>query len=417
MTKNAAKTRVLWLAIAAVFTIMLLQSCGGDDPVQPGQPPDITVLTAAPSDIVPGDSSRITYKSVRADSLKLSPNGARLTPTDSGSLWVKPAHPTLYAIKAYNRDGRDSAAVYVSMSTVVPSFTSFVLSEDTIVSGDSAILTWEVVRADSVVFDHGLGTVTGQDSGQTVLHATDTITYRAIAYNDIGTDTGLAAIAVQYPHQILAPNGLYYKGAMGSATQTPAMRFRPVDSRDNVTTKAWMHFRQIDGDGEITIDSAQVDATGSARAGFRFNGSRGDAVIQATIRAVDSIQVQVRASTIITGDSGQGQYILLDDHYADVRHFNGQPASVDEDPAVWINYANYEAALGVVVMIIDVDSSGTATDNEPVYGVILNTVYTGKSADSLGVGSTIQAFQAVYGSPDTTYVDLNPPVANVYVFR
>ncbi|MEE8149614.1 MAG: hypothetical protein V3T75_04090, partial [candidate division Zixibacteria bacterium] len=43
--------------------------------------------------------------------------------------------------------------------------------------------------------------------------------------------------------------------------------------------------------------------------------------------------------------------------------------------------------------------------------------YTGKTKDSIGIGSTLNEIKAVYGQPDTVYFDAAPPPALGVVYR
>jgi hypothetical protein len=216
------------------------------------------------------------------------------------------------------------------------------------------------------------------------------------------------------PDRILAVNGLYYKAVMGSSQTDPPITFKLTDKSNNAYTNRWLKFSLMEGDGTLAIDSAKTDSKGEATALYSLNGSLGHAVIRATYTGITPVDVTVRASTIIPGANGQAQYVLFSDTYKEVKAFNGTPASVDPDPRFWLNYANYEGGLGVVVMVEDEDQDSTISDGEGVVGVIVNTVYEGKTADSIGIGSTIADLRAAYGAPDTVRLDpIEPPA--VYI--
>ncbi|MGH8015616.1 MAG: hypothetical protein ACREBV_05450, partial [Candidatus Zixiibacteriota bacterium] len=131
---------------------------------------------------------------------------------------------------------------------------------------------------------------------------------------------------------------------------------------------------------------------------------------------LDTVNVFLRANTLIPGVGGQGQYILFSELYFDVKNFNGDPASVDEDPAFWINYANYESALHVVFVIDDTNQDGLAQNIEEVLAILMTDGYTGKTKDSIGIGSTYNELKAIYGPPDTVEYDPSPPPALVIVY-
>ncbi len=318
---------------------LLAVGCGDDDgPVEPGPPPNIQIFTAAPTDLPVGDSSQITYKVADADSVKLYPAGTKLTPADSGQTWVKPLVATTYILKAFNKDGRDSADVLVTVQAP--------------------------------------------------------------------------------PASIEAINGLYYKGVMGGDSQTPSLQFRALDAGGHPLVTPWMHFEIVTGDGTLSTDSAQVDRSGTATILYDFDGAMGHATIRAYVRDVDTVMVDVRASTIIPGPGGQAQYVLLDtDTYLDVKNFNGEPEGIVYSNG--LHYVEYVASLGLVIMVQDTAfPSDVLQDMEPVVGAILTTGFTGaRTADSVGLGSTTAEFEAAYGTADTTYLDDQaPPPLQAYFY-
>jgi hypothetical protein len=200
---------------------------------------------------------------------------------------------------------------------------------------------------------------------------------------------------------------------MGTSNIAPPLTFTVNDDKGQPVAGATVRCSRIVGDGTIFADSLKTDSTGHVTFSYSFDGNRGDAILMAKVPGVDSEQVYVRANTLIPGVGGQAQYILLSDKYRDVKNYNGTPASIDADPASWIVYANYEQALGVVVVLPDVKHDSTAVDSAEVLSVIVNTVYTGKTKDSIGIGSTLQAVRAIYGDPDTIKYD--PPSPPIYI--
>ncbi|HKK20449.1 MAG TPA: hypothetical protein VJ983_03175, partial [candidate division Zixibacteria bacterium] len=212
---------------------------------------------------------------------------------------------------------------------------------------------------------------------------------------------------------IFADHGLYYKAVMGTSNITPPLTFTVNDDKGQPVAGAIVRCSRIVGDGTILADSLKTDNAGHVTFSYSFNGNRGDAILMAKVPGVDSETVNVRANTLIPGNGGQAQYILLSDKYRDVKDYDGTPASIDADPANWVVYANYEQALGVVVVLPDVKHDSTAVDSAEVLSIIVNTVYTGKTKDSIGIGSTLQAVRAVYGDPDTIKYD--PPSPPIYI--
>lgn len=215
------------------------------------------------------------------------------------------------------------------------------------------------------------------------------------------------------PDRIVTANGLCYKGSMGSNTTDNPLTFRLTDEDNDNYPYRRINFSLLEGDGELSATSVETDKDGEAVIQYLFNGSLGHAVIRAAYSDITPSDVYIRASTIIPGVDGQGQYVLFEDTYKDVKDFNGLPASVDVDPNYYLLYVNYEAAKGVVVMIDDENQDELISDDEDVIGVIVNTIYTGKTADSIGIGSTIADLRTAYGTPDMVWYDPTYPPAVV----
>ncbi len=224
--------------------------------------------------------------------------------------------------------------------------------------------------------------------------------------DDNPTDSGKST-------RIFAPNGLYYKGVMGDTIAGSVLRFAVLDKDDKRLLNRQIQLFQLAGDGEISHRSVVTDSTGWAGFWYAFTGDSGHAAIRLVVEGVDSIVILLRADVLIPGPGGQAQYVLFDDTYADVKKFNDQPASVFAHPNFWIVYADYESALGVVVVIDDTDHNSSAANSEAVLGVIVNTVYEGTTTDSIpvGIGITIAELRTIYGDPNTVSYDTEPPPA------
>ena len=411
------------LALLGLAGAGLIAGCGGDDDdngVKPGQPPVVQLFTASPADIMPGDSSLLTYKVSGADSVKLLPDNLRLTPPDSSQRWVKPPLPATYYLYSYNKAGSDWDSLSITMSGAAARIDVFAISEDTIVTGDSVIMSWSAVRADSVVLSSWpqMLPLRLDSSGQDTLGPLIDIAYYLRAYSVFGDDRDSLRVRVEDPDSLDAVFGLYYKGVMGGEIVSPEARFRVLDPALRTLRKPWVHFSRLEGDGALAPDSAQPDANGQIFMSYQFSGNDPSAVVRGMVRDVDTVGLKVRASAIVFGADGHGQYLRLNDIYADVKGFNGQPNSVDEDPDFYINYANYESSLGVVAAIADINQNLQADDGELVWEVYLTSLFTeAKTADSIGIGSTIQEVRAAYGTPDTTWYDPAPPPARALRYR
>ena len=217
------------------------------------------------------------------------------------------------------------------------------------------------------------------------------------------------------PEGITTVNGAIYKAVLGSSQTDNPVEFIVRDENSQVLSNQWVHFSCLIGDGSFVSDSLQTDSTGIVTCQYVFDGDLGHSAISALVRDVDTVSVEIRANTLIPGALGQGQYILFEDNYGDVKEWLGEPEIVDVDPTNPLFYAVYENSLGVVVMIDDLDINEVISDTDGVHGVIVNTVYTGKTKDSLGIGSTLADVRALYGTVGEFY-DPTPPPAYYYKY-
>lgn len=218
------------------------------------------------------------------------------------------------------------------------------------------------------------------------------------------------------PEKIVAINGLYYKGVMGDTIPDTVLQFAVADKNDNYLPNQQIQLFLVEGDGHLNPKSITTDSSGIAGFPYAFNGDSGYAVIRLVAEGIDSLDIFLRANTLIPGPHGQGQYVLFDDTYADVKNFNGDPASVDIYDSSETIYVNYEATFGVVVMVYDLDTNGIIYDTSSVAGVIVNTVYTGTTAEGIGVGSPIDSLRIAFGEPNSISWDPRPPAAVAVVY-
>lgn len=414
--KNFTIIRIMILVGVSVLILNL--GCGKDSPVAPGIPkPVIDIFSANPDDLVPPDSALVTWKSRMADSVKIFPAGQKLTPKDSGQIYVKPSVPTEYTLVAYSGGGRDSSKVTVIMSALAAGIDIFTMEPDTMVNGDTSVITWKTNQADSIVVNQGVGKLNPADSGQTSIVPLNTVSYRAIAYSIYGNDTVTINVRVKKPTLVRTIGGAYYKGEMGSAQLSPALTFAVADANSVLLDNLWINLRATEGDGTlIPTDSVLTNSMGFGNVSYNFSGLLGHAVIRANFRDVDTVFAYLRANTIIPGLGGQGQYILFNETLGEVRNFNGNPNSIDVDPNFFVNYANYESNLHVVFAINDANQDEIAQNTEDVLVILLTTGYTGKTRDSIGIGSTYNEIKAAYGPPDTVEYDPAPPPALVLIY-
>jgi hypothetical protein len=395
--------------LLALVLFGLLLGCGKGGGTNPTKnPPSITQFVASLTDMVPGDSTQITYAVTGADSTILTPSRQKLNPAAGGSLFLKPVHPARYYLVAYNNDGLDSADLLITMSAVVPLIQLADLSQDTIVKKDTTLLSYTVLRADSITLTT-VGKLASPTTGTAKLSPAQTTSYTLIAFNTVGNDTLKFSINVEVPAHVQALNGLYYKGTIGSAGLTPILKFSCTNAAAQLLYKPWIHF-STDGDGQLSADSAQPDPTGSAFLNYQFSDTIGYGIITAAANGTDTARVAVRADIFVPGPHGQGQYVRFDDKYISVRSLNGAPIQIDR-PFDNFVIANYEDNLGVVFWVTDANNDGLPADNDDVTGVITTTIYSGKTTKGIGIGSSYQSVLAAYGTPDSMAFDPSAPPA------
>jgi hypothetical protein len=194
----------------------------------------------------------------------------------------------------------------------------------------------------------------------------------------------------------------------------PELQFVVLDASSNSLQLPWIHLTLNSGDGTLVDDSVRPTG-GFAETSYNFSGSDLAATIRAVVRDVDTVEAYVRASTIVPGE--RGQVIRLDDIYETVKQYNAEPDTVDEDPYDWFHYAVYESSLGVVAIIDDSNFNHLADTYEPVYGVIVNTIYAGTTAEGVGIGTSYPVLTAAYGPPDSSaWWDIYPNDTILYYY-
>jgi hypothetical protein len=381
------------------IALALISACGGGGETPPApQGPKITLFSAAPTDISPGDSIGFTYVVTNADSTILSPPSQKMANPATGTVYVKPVHPTRYVLTAFNGVGRDSSIVMVPMASSVPVIETATLDEDTIIQRDTATLTYSVLRADSVVLTKA-GKLASAASGTVRLTPIGTSSYTMTAYNDVGSDTASFSITVEIPYKLTAVNGPYYTGMLDSSRLSPTLAFTCMSQTGQTLLKPWIHFVRVVGDGQVSADSLRPTAQGVANFTYTFSDTNGYALLEAFVRGFDTIRVSARADILTPGYHGQAQYVTFDETCSVLKVFNGLPDAIYPDGG--IVYVVFGDAAGLAFAILDDNYDGVAQDGESVFAAIAGFGYRGKTNKGIRIGAHYSDVVAAYGSPQT----------------
>jgi hypothetical protein len=231
---------------------------------------------------------------------------------------------------------------------------------------------------------------------------------------------------------LIAVNGEYYRGVMGDTTLIPTLDLAVNDKSGKPVPNVWVVFEILEGDGALAADSLRTNSAGRVHLTYDFSGILGRATVQALVRSLDTVQVVLRANTLIPGQHGQGQYVLVDDTYGMVTVLNGPPVSLDTVADFSeVMVANYEATLGVVFVVYDTNQDHAIEPTSPIFSVIVvdsvypqppdgttkSARYEGKTADSIGIGSRfIPDIINAYGGTSNIHFDSEFPPSIVFTY-
>ena len=144
------------------------------------QPPLVYNFWAEPSTLMKGSSTKLSWNVMGAYSVRIDPTVGVVKTT--GSINVTPASSTTYTLTATNSGGtvRASEEVHVLPTTpTIPAINWFAASPSSILSGNSATLSWSTTNAKNVsisgigaVAASGTRTVAPRGTTQYILEAT-----------------------------------------------------------------------------------------------------------------------------------------------------------------------------------------------------------------------------------------------------
>jgi hypothetical protein len=182
-------------------------------------PPVINTFSMTPPFVNPGQTASLVWNVAGADSVRIDP-GIGLVPA-SGSQVISPRDTTTYVLTANNPSGIVNAAVTLSVASFPtfstgsseyppypiypywqavsnqPVIVTFSVDPPIIAPGESTVIRWDVVGADSVNIWPGPGLV--PSSGTSIVSPFNSMYYTLTATNNSGTSTAAATISV-YPY-------------------------------------------------------------------------------------------------------------------------------------------------------------------------------------------------------------------------
>jgi hypothetical protein len=183
------------IGIASKGTFFL--SSGKDTtPAETTSPlPVISSFSAASSTISKGESTTLTWNVTDATSVSINQNIGAVEM--SGSKSVSPSTTTTYTITAMNDAGNNSRSITITVAAAAekPVINSFAADRTSIISGEYAILEWDISNATSMNIDNGVGSVETLTGTKSVFPTTTT-TYTITASNSGGSVTKSVTITV-----------------------------------------------------------------------------------------------------------------------------------------------------------------------------------------------------------------------------
>jgi RHS repeat-associated protein len=169
----------------------------------PFQPPVVS-FSSDPETITLGESSSLSWDVIDADSISIDSGIGTVDP--SGSSEVFPTESTTYTLTAIGPGGTTTESVTVSVNIPVP-IVSISSNPETILLGESSILTWSTSHAETCTIEPGIGSV--DVNGSISVSPMETTTYTITLTGPGGTSSAEVTITVTDPNApptvIMAP--------------------------------------------------------------------------------------------------------------------------------------------------------------------------------------------------------------------
>jgi len=156
-------------------------------------PPVIVLFEATPSQVSPGQPTRLCWQVTGANSISISPGvGSNLNPNDCFTL--SPAATTTFTLTASNAFGTVTATTTVTVAAAgPPQIVQFTASPTSIVPGQTSTLSWVVSNATTITIT-SIGPVPA--SGSVTVSPAATTTFTLTASNAVGTVTANTTVTV-----------------------------------------------------------------------------------------------------------------------------------------------------------------------------------------------------------------------------
>jgi Malectin domain len=224
-------------------------------------PPVITSFTANPVSIVSGQSATLSWVTTGTVTSRSVDQGVGTVTGSSKS--VAPTTTTTYTLTASNSGGSATKTVTITVTPIPPPvITSFTANPLSIMSGQSAALSWATTgTVTSRSIDQGVGTVTGSSRSVSPLTTT---TYTLTASNSGGAATKSVTVTVtSIPPPVIT-----------SFTTNPASIVSGKSAALSWATTGTVTSRSIDqGVGTVTGSSKSVSPTTTTT--YTFTASNG----------------------------------------------------------------------------------------------------------------------------------------------
>jgi hypothetical protein len=144
-----------------------------------------------------GDNVTLSWVVTGAKSVTISPDVGTFSPSES--VFLIPVETTTYTLFASNNLGTENTTVTVSVTPdsegTPPSIQSFTATPSSIHAGETSTLSWNILRATSIIINQGIGTPSSRFRQDVSPDASTT--YVLTAINKAGTDSATVTVTVE----------------------------------------------------------------------------------------------------------------------------------------------------------------------------------------------------------------------------